>query len=100
MASGNYNEVPMIIGYNDREGYISELNHLRKYGSIQVDKLQDFVCHIPWYYNIEKKSDMEKNVADKIKKFYLGNDNVTNENIDEYFKVISSWKPTKYVILY
>ncbi|XP_047994724.1 juvenile hormone esterase-like isoform X2 [Leguminivora glycinivorella] len=85
LDSGKYNKVPMIIGYNNKEGilYVSQLNS-KVYQSLN----ENFASVLPdnMYFSSIKE---RKATADKIKKFYFGNDTINNGSVNNLIDLIS-----------
>lgn len=86
MLSGNYLKVPLIIGYNTREGMFAELLQKKEYGKI-IYPLNDFETAIPFYYNIPKRTELSKNIAKTIKEYYYGEAEATLDDIDKFYLV-------------
>ncbi|KAF5273126.1 hypothetical protein FQA39_LY07616 [Lamprigera yunnana] len=83
ILSGNYNEIPMIIGFNSREGLISDIqnNDVRIYGHV----VKDFEKAIPHNMNIFPETGLSKKIAKKIHKFYYGHQQSSEENKNQYY---------------
>ncbi|GLV39704.1 uncharacterized protein CBL_08230 [Carabus blaptoides fortunei] len=84
MLSGNYIKVPIIIGYNTREGMILALIQTKDYGKI-VYPFDDFEKIIPHHYNIPKRTELSRNVAKSIKEYYYGQAEATVDDVDKYY---------------
>lgn len=82
--SGSYNKVPVIIGYCNREGNISEAFY-KLSGKKPVH--ENFEDLIPYTLELAKGSAASKEVADKIKKFYYKDGNTDNL---ELFSIVSN----------
>ncbi|KAF5299074.1 hypothetical protein FQR65_LT09432 [Abscondita terminalis] len=85
ISSGNYNHVPIIIGFNSREGMLADIynREFRKYGRA----IQDFENKIPYNMNVTKGSHLSKTIAEKIKNFYYDIDTPSEENKNQYYLV-------------
>lgn len=83
ILSGNYNHVPIMTGFNSREGIISEIDSKRKHGELRF--LTDFGTTIPHIMKLEKNSNLSKIVSEKIKSFYYGSGGPTYENVDQFY---------------
>ncbi|KAK4876002.1 hypothetical protein RN001_012424 [Aquatica leii] len=63
-----YHDVPVMIGYNSREGYFVK-------GRYNVDHSNgDFEKEIQFSLNVAKGTDLSKKIAKKIKDFFYGDD--------------------------
>lgn len=80
IRSGNYNRVPILMGYNNLEGILAEIT--------LGDKLEaDFESQVPYELDLEKGSDESKEIARRIKEFYYGDAEPTKENLANYLIV-------------
>ncbi|RZC40939.1 esterase [Asbolus verrucosus] len=86
ILSGNYNKVPLIIGYTSREGMLLEVIQEDK-SNLQVTT--NFEDAIPHSYNIKRGSVISKHVADKIKEFYYGSEEPTNKDMEKFHILIT-----------
>lgn len=77
LRTGNYNQVPVIIGYCEKEGNLCE-------AFANLDGRQpvhtDFSEVIPYDLGLNKDSEEAKGVAMKIKEFYYKDDTNTPQN--------------------
>lgn len=86
LLSGNYNKVPIMLGYNSREGIMMEL--VKKQTSpIIHHRLRDFEKAVPYYYNLEKGSDLSKYVAKKVEQFYYSKSKTPRAIADSFYLV-------------
>lgn len=83
--SGTYNKVPILIGYTDAEGILSAIYAAR--GGVEPIH-KSFEGFVPSLFGLEKDSNISKQIADKIKKFYYGNKEPSMETLDSYIEVI------------
>lgn len=81
ITSGKYNAVPLLIGYNNKEGMLLEMIIKRK-GPMTV--ITDFEESIPYTLKLAPGSDDSKKIARLIKEFYYGNEEPSLDNIDKY----------------
>lgn len=87
LKSGNYAKVPLMIGFTTREGMLGEVIMKERPGEFKV--ITEFEDAIPYFLNIPKGSDMVKKTAERIKRFYYGDEEPTLENVDRYYVVSS-----------
>lgn len=84
MLSGNYNKVPLLIGYCNREGMLTEIfNKLT--GKQPVH--DDFESSIPYIMNLKRGSPESKQLAQKIKDFYYGDEEPSLDTIGIFYDV-------------
>lgn len=74
-----------MIGFTTREGMLGEVIMKDRYGEFKV--ITEFEEAIPYFLNIPKNSDMFKKTAQRIKRFYFGDEEPTLENVDRYYVV-------------
>ncbi|KAK5647711.1 hypothetical protein RI129_002603 [Pyrocoelia pectoralis] len=81
--SGNYNKVPMIIGFTSREGMLSDMfsKSTKLEGSHIVT---DFETTIPHVFNILRGSELSKMLAERIRCFYFGTRNIVEQKNQYY----------------
>ncbi|GJQ76634.1 hypothetical protein Trydic_g15494 [Trypoxylus dichotomus] len=84
LVSGRYQKVPFLIGYNDREGMFFDMVENRMKKNMMIT---DFESIIPKCFKVEKGSEKSKEIAEKIKKFYYGDQKITVENKDIYYQL-------------
>lgn len=84
MLSGNFNAVPILFGYCNREGMFSELVQKLK-GKQPIH--EDFEKTVPRELNLKYGSDASKNVARRIKEFYYGDEEPSLNCVDNYYLV-------------
>lgn len=81
-----YNEgghkIPMIIGYNSGEGIFFELVR-RTVPGIGIPK--NFEQEIPFELGLEQGSEKSKEVAEKVRKAYFGDDECNEKDIDKLY---------------
>ncbi|KAF5299075.1 hypothetical protein FQR65_LT09433 [Abscondita terminalis] len=82
ITSGNFHKVPFIIGFTSREGCVAEYFPNESKNGYVVD---DFESKIPFTLNVEKGSDLSKNIANKIKNYYYGSHSPCKENKDQFY---------------
>jgi carboxylesterase type B len=83
IRSGQYNHVPIMIGYTTREGILSEVLQKPK----PFKPLTDFELAVPNFLNLERGSDISKLIARRIKEYYYGNEEPSTENKDKFYLV-------------
>lgn len=76
IRSGNYMKIPMIMGYTNREG--------NGFIRIETKKLKDFELMVHHYFKYPHGSPASLALAKKIKEFYFGSDEYTDETIEKY----------------
>ncbi|XP_030753701.1 esterase B1-like [Sitophilus oryzae] len=67
ITSGDYNKVPIIFGYNSREGLVSQFNKVAK-GSFKAEKPEHFIPH---NVNFKNNIVLRRNYVDKLKNLYF-----------------------------
>lgn len=83
IISGNYNKVPLIVGYNNAEGLLMEV-------MLKKEKQQlvpNFDLAIPYYLGLKKGSTEWLELIERMKEFYFGQEEPTTENLDKYVLV-------------
>lgn len=81
MSSGNFNQVPFMIGFTTREGMLAEIvKHFRK-------EEVPFDTYIPWNFGFDHNKPEVKALGDRIKKFYFGNEEPSPNNIIKTYDV-------------
>ncbi|RZC37636.1 COesterase and/or Abhydrolase 3 domain containing protein, partial [Asbolus verrucosus] len=88
MKSGRYNHVPIIIGFTNREGMLSEI--LQK--SKPFKPMTNFELAVPSFLKLQPGSDISKYVAQQIKEFYYGNKEPSVEDKDTFYQCDKSGK--------
>ncbi|XP_068084601.1 esterase B1 isoform X2 [Anabrus simplex] len=81
LREGKFTNVPFITGTTSHEG-ILELEGILRNPSLLNEIDNDFERHVPEELNLT--SEKEKELACKIKEFYLGDNSLTMENLDKY----------------
>uniref|UniRef100_A0A0K8TUP8 Carboxylic ester hydrolase n=1 Tax=Epiphyas postvittana TaxID=65032 RepID=A0A0K8TUP8_EPIPO len=85
LESGTYNQVSMIIGYNDKEGIL----YLKHFNEQLYKKLNDnFSDMLPdnLYFSDSRE---KRKVANEVKSFYFGNRTITEDSVDGLVDFIS-----------
>ena len=78
ITSGRFNQVPFMVGYTTGEGMIFDL--MRR-------ELKDFRDVVPWFFGYERDAPETRTIADKIKKFYFGDDEVSPKTVTQKYNV-------------
>ncbi|KAF5273121.1 hypothetical protein FQA39_LY07611 [Lamprigera yunnana] len=84
ILSGDYNRVPIIIGFTSFEGMVADFFGANVSDTYTID---DFEKMIPYELNIDSGSKLSKIIANKIKKFYYGPYNCSEEHKRQYYLV-------------
>ncbi|KAK9746439.1 Carboxylesterase family [Popillia japonica] len=84
LTEGNYYKVPIILGYNNREGIFFDMVGNRMKRNTMV---VDFETVVPTRFKFERGSEKSEEVARKIKEFYYGNEEVAVDNKDIYYRL-------------
>lgn len=82
LASGQYQKLPIIMGYNSMEGLLFDI--IVK-GPNQNVYWEDPEINVPGLLNLEKGSPVSKVVGQKILKFYLGSGIISGETHKKQF---------------
>lgn len=85
LTSGRYWKVPLLTGFNSREGMLAEAQSKEKFGEVKL--ITDFEDAVPYFLNVPRGSEKSRKIAHKIKEFYYGEENPNLENIDRYYVV-------------
>lgn len=88
MASGNYNKVPVMMGFTNREGMLMEIGIKRIYGKMKM--FTDFEKKIPYFYKLKRGTELSKRVAAMIKEAYYGDEEPSLDKMDQYYLVSSA----------
>ncbi|XP_050307837.1 juvenile hormone esterase-like isoform X2 [Anthonomus grandis grandis] len=85
LLSGRYNKVPMIMGYNSGDGMIVD-------GMVEPEKnyiyWTDKEFNVPGLLNLEKGSQLSKQLGDEIIRFYFGNGDISREtHLKEFYDI-------------
>lgn len=83
IKSGNYNQVPIMVGFTTREGMLGEI--LQKPRPFKP--ITDFEVSVPYFLNLQQGSETSKLVAEKIKEFYYEAETPSTENKQPYYLV-------------
>lgn len=84
IKSGKQHHIPIIMGYNSLEGLFYEV--IRRTRS-DADLPQNLECEIPFELQLPKGSPKSTELAGRIKKFYYGDDEITEDNIAKRYMV-------------
>lgn len=68
LRSGNYNHVPIIIGYNSLEGMVFDIFNIKYTGQSLL--ISDFSAFIPNDINCKRSSPYSETISKKIQEFY------------------------------
>jgi carboxylesterase type B len=82
IKAGKFNQVPLIMGYTSKEGMFFEAARKLLPGAKITS---DFETEIPLDLCIEKGSEKSKETADKLQKFYFGEDKPSEKNLDNLY---------------
>ncbi|KAK5647710.1 hypothetical protein RI129_002602 [Pyrocoelia pectoralis] len=85
ILSGDYNDVPIMIGYTSREGMVSEVlpGHRDSDGNLKF--VTDFELEVPSIMKIARGTDLSKTISNEIQQFYYGNEVPSNDNINQFY---------------
>lgn len=83
LVSGDYNKVPLVFGYNDREGMLIDIVNKR----LGKQTVANIDTAVPYALGLERDSPEWQDLVQRIKEFYYGNEEPTEENIDNYIVV-------------
>lgn len=87
ILKGNYNHVPLIMGYNAREGMA--FDNLIPYRA-KEPFFRNMELSVPFSLNIARGSTVSKEIANKIQKFYFGNiEQNRKEHLVQYYDVLN-----------
>ncbi|KAK4885071.1 hypothetical protein RN001_001342 [Aquatica leii] len=83
LKSGNYNKVPIVIGFTSREGMICDFycTEIKEHGHA----IKNFISKIPYNITAPTENEFIKIMADKIKKFYYGDQKPSEDNKNQYY---------------
>ncbi|KAK9719056.1 Carboxylesterase family [Popillia japonica] len=79
MLSGDYNQVPYLLGVNDLEGLLMELTYLQITGQSML--IEDFTEFIPEDLEIAPGSEEERALSQRIKEFYYGDTEPSRDDL-------------------
>lgn len=85
IASGNYNKVPLMLGYNSREGMLFDFVE-KVYPKLERFP-KDLEVFVPYSLGAPKGSNLSTRIAAEIKKYYFNNEVLSEKNIDSIYKV-------------
>ncbi|KAF5273127.1 hypothetical protein FQA39_LY07617 [Lamprigera yunnana] len=83
LLSGDFNHVPMIIGFNSREGMLA-VGESKRMG-LEIEFMSNFQKAVPHLMKIPPNSDLSMKLAEKIKSFYYGSEIPSLNNINQYY---------------
>ena len=85
ISSGDYNHLPMMIGYNDREGMaIDQIVPSRA----RAPFFENMEFSVPLALKVQRGSTLSKQIANEIRLFYFGDVKQTREEHQtQYFDV-------------
>lgn len=84
IESGNYNKVPVLMGYCKDEGIFSEVV-LKRVGKEPIH--EDFEVFIHHRLGLKKGSNISKSIAEKIKEFYYPKLKPQFDSIQAFYEV-------------
>ncbi|XP_060536629.1 uncharacterized protein LOC132708359 [Cylas formicarius] len=82
LKSGKSHKIPMIIGFNSREGMFFELVR-RTVPNTPLPR--NFEMEFPYELDLEPGSEESEQVANQLKKFYFGDEECREDNIDRAY---------------
>lgn len=85
LRQGKQNKMPIMIGYNDKEGMLSHMMIVANHGEFRM--FQNFEKKIPWTFELEKGSKLSKKVADILRNYYFNGTDPTEDMMEEYYNV-------------
>ncbi|KAK9875476.1 hypothetical protein WA026_007868 [Henosepilachna vigintioctopunctata] len=85
MKKGDYNKVPLLLGFNSREGM---LIHVFLKTPIK-EILPNIEQHVPFNMNLIRGSNMSKSVAEQIMRFYFNDKDPKFEDNDLNYKFLT-----------
>ncbi|KAI4468860.1 carboxylesterase [Holotrichia oblita] len=87
IMKGNYTKVPLMMGYTSQEAFflMSTSGKLSNKDKLYID----FERYVPHFLKLKVGSDLSKQIANKIKNFYFGENEVIAEHIDKYYSMQS-----------
>ncbi|XP_031339582.1 esterase B1-like [Photinus pyralis] len=78
LKSGDYNSVPLMLGYAAREGYLVGFHYKQHKASANFER------QIPFPLKVQEGSQLSDYVANELKEFYFGND-LEQQRSDDFF---------------
>lgn len=89
LRSGNFSRMPMMMGYNGREG-LSFLEIQQSFPNMLSDLDATFEWMLPEVFLDKWRSPKEKReLVAKVKHFYFGNEKISNATVGEFVDYIS-----------
>ncbi|KAK9875478.1 hypothetical protein WA026_007869 [Henosepilachna vigintioctopunctata] len=82
---GEYYKVPVLMGYNSREGIFIPT----RYHNSSQELLADMELNVPFHLGLKKGSVASRKTAEKIFRFYFGDQDPTHADIDNFYKLLS-----------
>ncbi|KAJ3645076.1 hypothetical protein Zmor_022763 [Zophobas morio] len=80
ITSGRFNQVPFMVGYTTGEGMIFDL---------MARQLKDFRDVVPWLFGYQRDAPDTQTAADKIKKYYLGDGEISPETVSHMYNLFT-----------
>ena len=87
VASGNFNQVPFMTGCTSLEGAVVEL--FKKPNDPEAPNFQKLISHS---FGYKEGSPETKTVADKVKKFYFGDEDYSHKLLRKKYDVSMTLK--------
>lgn len=84
MKAGKQHQIPIIMGYNSLEGLFYEIIRKTRSGA---DLPQNLECEIPYDLKLPKDNAKSTELAERIKTFYYGIEEISEENIRKRYMV-------------
>ncbi|CAG9814179.1 unnamed protein product [Phaedon cochleariae] len=88
LKSGKYQQVPLMIGYNSKEGLLAVNSDGMFHTPYQDEEKHNLDLFIPWFMDIPKGCSESKQICDKFANVYLNGENVHDKYLlpsDFYF---------------
>ncbi|XP_018335696.1 uncharacterized protein LOC108744438 [Agrilus planipennis] len=85
IRSGNFNQVPVMVGYVTREGMLMVARATIRNQEIPMPT--DFERYVPYYLNHSRATAKSIETARKIKEFYFGDDEPSNQDVDSLLQL-------------
>nr|CAD7444825.1 unnamed protein product [Timema bartmani] len=83
MQSGQFNKVPYIIGANSEE-YRESATSLNNTPSSWTSLSKSFERYVPLDLGLERGSEQSLQIAEKIRKFYFGDQNMSTSTVPQF----------------
>ncbi|XP_055584964.1 juvenile hormone esterase [Uranotaenia lowii] len=88
MKRGNYNRVPLIVGFNSHEAMLF-LRRVRKDPNLLQNIDRDFERLLPTNLEVDRDTDEGAALARRIRSFYLNDDRVSNNSIQNMMDLMT-----------